>query len=356
MDKRLKRRIVVGAVVGLAVAGGGGAIAATQLGSPQETSKAIVDDAAKQLGIPSSKLTSALKTALENQVDAAVKDGRLTKDEGDALKKRIEAGDTPLLFAPFLGKFRDGPGREHGFGFGFGVELNTAATYLGLTEAELRTQVESGKSLAQIAKDKGKSVDGLVQALYDAAKKQLDAAVTAGRLTKANEDEIVSNLKEKLTDLVNRTPPAGGFGPGFGFHHFGFADLGAAATYLGVTEAELRTQLESGKSLAQIAKDKGKSVDGLVQALYDAAKKKLDAAVAAGKITKDDETKLLGDLKQRLTDAVNRTERPRGDRAFGFGDRLGPRAFGDRMVVPRAFFDGRFGPGRPARFVPPATM
>ena len=80
MEKRHRRRIVAGTVVGLAVAGGGAAIAATQLTSPQATSQAIVDDAAQQLGIAPTKLSDALKKALENQVDAAVKDGRLTKD------------------------------------------------------------------------------------------------------------------------------------------------------------------------------------------------------------------------------------------------------------------------------------
>jgi polyhydroxyalkanoate synthesis regulator phasin len=354
MDKRVKRRIAIGAVVGLAAAGGGGAIAATQLGSPQQTSQAIVDDAAKQLGIPSAKLSDALKKALENQVDAAVKDGRLTKDEGDALKKRIESGDSPLLFAPLGGRPDFGPGH---FGHAMGIELDAAATYLGMTESDLRTQLESGKSLAQIAKDKGKSVDGLVQALYDAAKKQLDDLVSAGKLTKDEETNILSDLKQRLTDHVNDTHPVG---PGFG--HFGFADLDAAATYLGLTADELRTQLQSGKSLAQIAKDKGKSVDGLVQALYDAAKTKLDQAVKDGKISKDDETKVLADLKTRLTDVVNRTGPPFGDRMFRDG--FGPRAFGDRfggapMMRPDGIGPGRFGerlmPGRFGGYGRPAA-
>ena len=38
--------------------------------------------------------------------------------------------------------------------------------------------------------------------------------------------------------------------------------LAAAATYLGLTEAELRTELQAGKTLAQVAKAKDKSVDG----------------------------------------------------------------------------------------------
>jgi len=200
----LKRKILAGTVAALALAGAGGAIAATQLGSPQATSQAIVDDAAQQLGISSSKLNSALETALENQVDAAVKDGRLTQSEADAIKSRIESGDFPIFF---------GVGRHERVGPGAG--LGAAASYLGLTGAELRTQLESGKTLAAVAKAQGKSVDGLVQAMYDAAKQRLDQDVASGRLTAAQEQSILTDLKQRITDLVNGTAPRAGvaFGP-----------------------------------------------------------------------------------------------------------------------------------------------
>src|SRR5207248_1671438 len=151
------------------VAGGGAAIAADRLGS-NDDSQAVVNDAAKQLGVTPSALSTALKKALENRVDEDVAAGRLTKEQGDELKQRIESGDLPLFFGPRGGHF------EH-----FG-ELDAAASYLGVTEAELRTQLESGKTLAQVAKDRGKSVDGLIQALADSATKRLDGDVAAGRL------------------------------------------------------------------------------------------------------------------------------------------------------------------------------
>ena len=51
MSSRIKPRLVAGAVAGLAVAGGGAAFAATQLGSPKQENQAVLNDAAKQLGI-----------------------------------------------------------------------------------------------------------------------------------------------------------------------------------------------------------------------------------------------------------------------------------------------------------------
>ncbi len=191
MARKVNPKLLAGAAAGLAVAGAGGAVAAVKLTSPKENSQAIVNDAAKQLGVQPSELTAALKKALENRVDAAVGAGRLTKAQGEELKQRIESGALPLFFGP-----RGGP-HEH-----FG-ELDAAATYLGLTEAQLETQLESGKSLAQVAKDRGKSVDGLIQALVDQATKRLDAAVAAGRLTKTQEQQILVGLKQRITDFVN---------------------------------------------------------------------------------------------------------------------------------------------------------
>lgn len=198
----MRRKIVSIGVAALAVAGGGAAIAATT-GSPQEESKAIVEDAAKQLGVDADELGAALKKALANRVDAAVADGRLTKEQGEELKQRIESEDFPLLGPRGFGHHH-GPG-GHGFG-----HLDAAASYLGLTEAELRTQLSEGKSLAEVAKAKGKSVDGLVAALVADEKKELDEAVSSGRLTREQADEMLENAEERLTDMVNGKLPERG--------------------------------------------------------------------------------------------------------------------------------------------------
>src|SRR5437879_755815 len=72
------RKLVLGLAALLAAAGGGAAIAAAESGSPSEENQAVLDDAAKQLGISPSKLSDALKKALADRIDAAVAAGRLT--------------------------------------------------------------------------------------------------------------------------------------------------------------------------------------------------------------------------------------------------------------------------------------
>ncbi len=195
MDAPLKRKVAAGTAAALALAGGGAAIAATKLGFSSGTeSKAVLDDAAKQLGVTPSALSDALKKALSDRVDAAVAAGRLTKEQGSELKQRIESGEFPLFGPPALG-----------FGhFGHFGGLDAAASYLGLTETQLRDRLDSGKTLAEIAKAENKPVDGLISALKDDAKQKLDAAVSAGRLTNAQEQQILSDLDQRITDFVNR--------------------------------------------------------------------------------------------------------------------------------------------------------
>ena len=204
-----KWKLAAASVAGLAIAGGGAAIAAQKLSSSNDESQAVINDAANRLNVTPSALTGALKKALEDRVDAAVAAGRITKAEGDQLKARIEAGNFPFFGGPRFG--------HHGF---FGA-LEAAASYLGVTRDALRGELDTGKTLAQVAKEKGKSVDGLISALLADAKQRLDAAVSAGRITAAQEQTILTDLKQRITDLVNGVRPSGHDffrgGPPFGF-------------------------------------------------------------------------------------------------------------------------------------------
>ena len=98
---------------------------------------------------------------------------------------------------------------------GPGDDLDAAATYLGTTTSDLLSQLQAGKTLAQIA---GSKTSGLVAALVTHEKTEIAAAVTAGRLTQAQADQIASTLTQRFTDLVNGTFPARGGRPhGFSF-------------------------------------------------------------------------------------------------------------------------------------------
>jgi hypothetical protein len=176
---------------------------------------------------------------------------------------------------------------------GTGNWLTTAATYVGITEAELRTELATGKSLADVAVAHGKDRAGLVAALTAAASTQI----------------------QTLVDTKNPLPAGrvGGGGPGGpGESRLEGDDLTATATYLGITEADLRTKMQAGQTLAQIAAaTSGKTRDGLIQALVTAETTEIDAAQTAGKITAADATAQKATLTAQATAIVDNT-RPAG--------------------------------------------
>jgi hypothetical protein len=205
------------AVVGaLAVAGAGAAIAANQL-SPRAEKDAVIEDAAKQLGVEPQELSDALRQALENRLDEAVQNGRLTEEQAARMKERLQADDFPLFRGPGLAL-----PRLHRHGPRLFAVLDAAASYLATTEEALRASLRDGKTLAEIAKEKGKSVDGLVDALVAEKTKRLDEALAGGRITKAQRDRIVANVREHVTKMVNGRLQTGAPGRRFrGPHPFG---------------------------------------------------------------------------------------------------------------------------------------
>jgi hypothetical protein len=190
-----KRALAAASALSIAV-GAGGAIAASK--GPSSNGPSFLSRVAGHLGISTQKLEDATKAAAIDQVDADLKAGKITKAQADELKARIRQGNAPFLFGE-RHRF-GGPGRLHHAPFG---HLSAAADYLGLTVPVLLEKLSSGQSLAEIAKAQGKSVDGLKKAMVADAKERLDQAVKNGMLTEAQAKKALSEIEERIDDLVN---------------------------------------------------------------------------------------------------------------------------------------------------------
>jgi hypothetical protein len=230
VEMKLKRKLAVGAAVVAAAAFGGGAYAATQ-NSGSNSRQAFLNDLAKRLNVTPGQLNSALLGAFGDQLQAAVKAGRLTQAQADQIRQRAQQSGHVPFGGPGAGHFwggpdgrgPDGPGGPTGpggpggpGGQRFGA-VSAAATYLGLTPAQIRDQLVAGKSLAQIAGAQHKSVSGLKDAITKAERTGLDKALTAKMLTSAQEQQILSRLSARLDTLINRKGLGPRFGAGRGF-------------------------------------------------------------------------------------------------------------------------------------------
>jgi DNA-binding CsgD family transcriptional regulator len=222
-------------------------------------------------------ITAAAITVVAGGATALAESGSGSAGSGPPAPMTDIALLGPVTVAAPVGSIEDcGPlPRKPGDPFG------VVAEYLGLSAAELKNELGSGKSLAEIATAHGKSVDGLKQAVLDAAKTDLDREVADGDLTAEQEQTILSQLRNGLDDFVNGKDglrikiEARGAGPDLALG----GPFETAADYLGLSVDQLTEELRAGKSLAEIASAHGKSVSGLKQKLIDAATADIEKAV-----------------------------------------------------------------------------
>lgn len=198
------------------------------------------------------------------------------------------------------------------------LAVGGAGGAIAATQFSSSPSEESQAVITDAAKKLGVQPSALSNALKKALEDRVDAAVAAGRLTKAQGEEWKQRIES------NDFPLFPGPGPlGFRFERHHLPGLSVAASYLDLTVAEIEQKLDSGKSLAQIAKDEGKSVDGLVDALKADLASHLDNAVAAGRLTKAQEEQILKDVGQRISDFVNGKFTRPAHPFFPFGERRG---------------------------------
>lgn len=161
------------------------------------------------LGVPG--VAGAASTAssaagwVGDALSGLVDDGTITQEQADAVEEalaeaRPERGPLQHL--------RDG--------------LTTVAEELGMTVDELRTALQDGQTIAQVAEAEGVELQTLVDALVASQLERLDQAVADGRLTQAQADQIAAGAEERITAMLNgdgrgfRGPLGQRQGPGFG--------------------------------------------------------------------------------------------------------------------------------------------
>jgi hypothetical protein len=193
---RLDRKSVAALAGGaLLLVGGGTALAGKNDGDTASRCQARVAKFAERRGISVEQLQSAVQSRLLVRVDRALAAGRISEEQAATLRERIDN----LELCSGAGPRALRHGVRH--------VLAPAAEYLGLTPAELRAQLH-GTSLAALAVQQGKTVDGLEAAMLAPAKERLAKAVTAGAISQAQADTRLARLERLVDRLVHRTFPA----------------------------------------------------------------------------------------------------------------------------------------------------
>ena len=181
--------------------------------------------------------------------------------------------------------------------------------------------VSANDFFARLAAKLGLDAGRVQTAATEAQKELIDEAAQAGRLPA----DAATRLKERVDagDIVvghgGKLGGKRGGGPG-GFGRGGVgADATALATWLGITPEQLQTELHtgSGQSLAQVAQAHGKTREALITFLTEQARTRLDQAVTAGRLTRQQADEQLARFQQAVGQQVDRVHPvggPRGPR------------------------------------------
>jgi hypothetical protein len=212
--------------------------------------------------------------------------------------------------------------------------LQDAASAIGISESTLQADLAKGQSIAQVATANGKTAQDVITALVSDATTAINNAVSSGKLTSSQASTIESHLTQMITDFVNRTPPPPGSGPGpMGSGQE--AALKAAATAIGITPAELRSDIAGGQSIAQVASAHSVATSTVESAVDTALDSAISSLQQAGKLTSAQASQLTSEVPQRVSEWVSETFP-----GWPFGP-FGP-----------SFMRGGPGPGGPGPFGP----
>ena len=189
----------------------------------------------------------------------------------------------------------DPPPAEAGRGGAHGPKLDAAAKALNLSVDDLRSKLQGGKTLAQVAQDQNVDKQKVIDAMVADATAHIDQEVQDGKLTADQATQRKSGLNDRITKLVNEGKPKGDHRP----------KLDAAATALNLSVDDLRSKLQGGKTLAQVAQDQNVDAQKVIDAMVADATAHIDQEVQDGKLTADQATQRKSNLQDRITKLVN---------------------------------------------------
>jgi hypothetical protein len=176
-------------------------------GSTSAACNDFVSHFASDLGTSQGKVDAAFQKAVGQTLDDEVKNGDITQAQADAIKKKV-AGQAPCALLPSTG----GKSSAANLGAYSQALLTAAASALGITDQQLKTDLAQGMTLSQIAAAQNPPVTEAQFRTRLIAKLTplLDAAVANKQLTSAQEQKIIQQLQTGPIPYWDKpTRPAG---------------------------------------------------------------------------------------------------------------------------------------------------
>ena len=165
------------------------------------------------------------------------------------------------------------------------VLLKATAQVSALPERQVISQLRGGSSMAQIAQNHGKSASDIIQAARTTVSTRLQQAVSSGKLTQQHADTQLARFDKAAPTMVNTPNLARQISQQAGRTLNGRAVLiNATSQVTGLSTSHINQELQSGKSLAQIAQEHGKSGDDILNQLSQTMQQRVQQALQHARI------------------------------------------------------------------------
>lgn len=212
-------------------------------------------------------------------------------------------GGAPVLPAPpILGEPPFGP-----IGPGLELDRDTVLSLLNISESGLRTALEEGQSLLAVAQAQGADVGQLTALAAKSIVAHLDRELQDGRITQdqyqARVNEATGRAEARLARTRPQPPVPGSEQPPIG-HGLEKLDTTALTGLLEMSTDELRTTMEAGSSLEEVALEKGVSSSTLLELAVSGLQAELDQRLANKDIWQDEYAAQSADITTRATDLI----------------------------------------------------
>ncbi|MFX4262732.1 hypothetical protein ACOBQJ_11060 [Pelotomaculum propionicicum] len=196
--------------------------------------------------------------------------------------------------------------------------ITDLADFLGISREELTGALQSGKTVVQVAAEKGISEQQLVDFMAEKYSERIDQKVADGKITAEQAKKLKQSMTERIKTDLNRANTGPNFGkdkmdpkdgPGTGMKMGrGMGDMEDLAGFLGISMEDLLAARQSGKTLVQIAGEKGITEEQLVDHMMAEFNSKIDQKAAAGKITAEQADQLKQSMTERIKACLNSTD------------------------------------------------
>ena len=274
-------------------------------------------------GVERQTLIDAIAAEINEEIDEAVANGKLTDAQADRYRERVADKVAAMVDESSEHRGRGGRDRHDRFNDGDCDEL---AALLGTDCETLKTSLKAGQTPAEIAESNDIEPQTVIDALVAEMNTELDAKVESGDLTEAKADALRARLANGITEFVNN-----GFGHDGdrGGRHGKKGDRGGftaecdeLAELVGTADcAGLKAALADDQTLAQIAESNDIEAQTVIDALVAEANAEIDAKVESGRLTEARAETIRERLNERISDFVNNgfERAERGTRGKGHG-------------------------------------